>query len=92
MPSHSATTVRFEDVEADPLAVVEQLYADLRLRLSDEARQRMVAYLDSIQSYRKNQYRPLPLDQQRKVDAVMGEYLHKWGYETPVSGEMQQAA
>ena len=78
--SDAAIRLRFEDLEAHPVAVIEQLYEQFGLELSDKYRQRMTDYLDSIQGYRKNRYPELPDDQREQVDAAMGKYLHAWGY------------
>lgn len=80
LPDHQMATVRFEDVEADPMGAIERLYDQLGMPLTDKARGRMEAYLASMRGYRKNAYRPLPDDQREQVDAAMGDCVRRWGY------------
>ncbi len=52
LPSGSLVEIRYEDLVADPIATIERIYRELNLTLSDDARQRMLAYLTTVRDYR----------------------------------------
>jgi hypothetical protein len=55
-------SVRFEELEQNPIAVLHGIYLALGLERFEEARPRIEAYLDSIRDYRKSGERPRPED------------------------------
>lgn len=85
LPSGDAVDVRFEDIERDPMTAIKQIYRQLELPLTFAVKQKMEAYLESKSGYRKNQFRPLPAEDQEAVRAAMGPYLEAWGYEQPAT-------
>ena len=72
--------VRFEDLEAGPLAAVRSLYRQLGMTPSPEFESRLKAYLESVSGYRKNRFPTLAADDREKIDTVMAPYLKAWGY------------
>lgn len=54
------TTVRFEDLERSPTAVVADLCRRIELSFDEIARRRVHVFLESVKGYRKNTYRLSP--------------------------------
>ncbi len=81
LPEADTAELRFEDLEADPIGQVRRIYAELRLEFTAEFERRLNKYLASIAGYRKNKFRSLPVEQQRKIDKVMGQFASRWGYD-----------
>lgn len=72
--------IRFEDFEADPVGVTEQIYSKLQLGNFDEAKQYMGQYVSSKRGFRKNRYNYA----QRTIDLVnqhWGYAIEQWNYE-----------
>lgn len=75
--------VRFEDLEADPMGVIEDIYRRLGLPLGDAFRRRLRSYLARVSAYRKNVHRELPENDRARVDRAMAAHMKKWGYDAP---------
>lgn len=85
----AAARLQFEDLEADPVAVIESIYQQLGLELSAEYRRRLQQYLTESGDYQKNRFASLTTDERQQVDAAMGSYLVEWGY---ASRDVREAA
>jgi len=81
LPPHDAAELRFEDLEADPVGEVRRIYAELNLEFTPRFERRLKSYLAGIAGYRKNRFQPLPRKQQEAIDAAMGEFARRWGYD-----------
>jgi hypothetical protein len=81
LPDDRVAEVRFEELEQDPVGVIERTYEKLGMNLSDDYRARLNDYLQSIAGYRKNVFRPLPEDQRRKAYDKLKPLFDRWGYE-----------
>ena len=82
IPSGNLAEVRFEDLERDPMAELERIYAELALPGWERAREPMAEYLQSLAGYRKNVYR---IDRETidLVDREWGFAVKEWGYRPP---------
>ena len=82
IPSGHLAEVRFEDLERDPMAELERIYAELRLSGWEQARGPIADYLQSLSGYRKNPYQ---CDQETVdlVDREWGFAVREWGYRPP---------
>ena len=56
IPKGNLIEVRFEDFEADPMGVIDRVYAALNLPGLERARQPIAEYLLKVSGYRKNIY------------------------------------
>ena len=74
LPERHLARIRFEDLETDPIAEIERIYASLNLRMTKRFWQRMQRYLESISSYQKNRFqksrKELSGDIRSKLDAL----------------------
>ena len=57
IPEGNLVELKFEDVEANPLAEMEQIYNQLNLELTPETHERIKALIKAMSGYRKNRYR-----------------------------------
>lgn len=80
IPSGSLVEVRFEDLEADPLAELRRIYDALGLPGFDAARPVIEGYLDTLSGYRKNTYDIDPRTIAR-VNAEWGFAVDRFGYD-----------
>lgn len=79
LPANRYTEVAFDDLERDPVGVLERVYTQLDLPGFAAARQPMADYIDSISGYRKNAYRD-ETETARLVARHWRPYLDRWGY------------
>jgi len=79
IPAGNLVEVRFEELEASPLAQLRQVYAGLGLPGFAAAESGFRSYLDSVTGYRKNTYE---LDGHviAKVNRHWGFAFDQWGY------------
>lgn len=77
---------RYEELDAEPIRVLENVYETLHLGDFDAVRPRMDAYLESLGTYEKNVFE-YPPDVVEAVDEHWGFALDAFGYEraTPSS-------
>ena len=84
VPEGQNVDVRFEDLERDPIGVIESIYASLNLSMSDRFRQKLEAYVASIADYKKNTFKPLPAAVAERIGPKLPPWLERHGYEAPV--------
>ena len=82
IPGGNLAEVRFEDLEKQPMAELERIYAELALPGWERARGPIADYLQTLSGYRKN---PYPMDQETIdiVDREWGFAVEAWGYRPP---------
>ena len=82
IPRGNLAEVRFEELERNPLAELERLYAELALPGWERVRGPIADYLGTLSGYRKNTHRV----DQATIDAVdrkWGFAVDAWGYRPP---------
>jgi hypothetical protein len=82
LPDSQFMEVRYEEVDENPLNVLERVYAQLNLPAWPTAKYYTEAYLKSIADYSKNSYNQ-SLEDYEKVDKYWGKYVQQWGYGAP---------
>lgn len=80
VPEGNIYEVKFEDIEADALAITRDIYEKLNLPGWDEARGAIEQYISGKKGYKKNRYQYDPRTV-RLVNEHWGEILEEWGYE-----------
>jgi len=74
--------VRYEDLEADPMACARRVYDTLGLDGFDAARPAFEAYLGTVRDYQKNRFALDDRTIERVARACAGPLAH-WGYAAP---------
>lgn len=85
MPRNRAIEVAFDELERDPMAVLERIYGTLEIEGFAEARSGFVDYLDSVDGYRKNSYK-FPAADNERVTERWQRFIERWGYQPPGEG------
>ena len=82
IPAGNLAEVRFENLEKDPMAELERIYAELALPGWEQARKPIAKYLHGLSGYRRNVYR---IDRETigLVDREWGFAVREWGYRPP---------
>ena len=89
VPADRLVELRYDDLDADPLAAVERCYAALGLPGFDEGKAQFERYLASVATFKKNKF-DYSDEAAAKVEARLGRFIEKWEYERPgrrVAGE-----
>jgi hypothetical protein len=81
IPEGRLCEVAFEDLERDPLNVVESIYDSLGLQRFEGVRPLLATYLRSIADYRKNRHDELAEPLRRRIANEWGRSFDEWGYE-----------
>ncbi len=74
--------LRYDALDANPMAAVEKCYTNLGLQGFGAARDRFERYLASVSSFKKNKFNYSD-EAAAKVEARLGYFIGKWGYERP---------
>ncbi len=82
LPPNRFVTLRFEDLEASPLAQLAHLYQQLELPGFAAARPRFAAYLETVRDYRKGRH-DFPPECVAKVDRHWQAEVRALGYTVP---------
>lgn len=72
--------VRYEDLIADPLGKMEQMYATLNLGGFDDVKPRLEQYLRDNAGYQTNKYRELEPTLRAEITRRWGEVIRRYGY------------
>ncbi|HVX10582.1 MAG TPA: sulfotransferase [Pirellulales bacterium] len=82
IPQGRLCEIAYEELERDPLNVVESIYDSLGLRgFRDVMRPRLETYLSSITDYSKNRHQELAEPLRRRIADEWGRCFDEWGYE-----------
>lgn len=79
IPEGNLIEIKFEDFEADPLAMTEKIYETLNINGLEDALPDITAYLEKKKGYKKNAYKYDP----RTIELVEKHWsyaLKQWGY------------
>ena len=79
IPSSQLCTVRFEDLEADPIGQMRILYESLGLDGFDSVVPALQKYLAGVANYRKNSY-PLAPETHAEITRRWGAFIAGYGY------------
>lgn len=79
IPAGNLVEVRFEDIEASPLELTEQIYKTLRLGDFEAVRARMEQYIGTKRGFKKNKYNYQPHTVE-VVEKWCSDALHQWDY------------
>lgn len=79
IPEGSLFEVRFEDFEADPVAMTKRIYDELSLGDFERVRSRVEAYVGSKRGFRKNRYNYAPQSVEL-VEQWCAATLRRWDY------------
>ena len=85
LPPEQFATVRYEDLEAQPLEVLHHLYEQLHLPGAQPGLKAATQYLKNLTGYQKNSHQYSSALRQ-KVDAHWGKYVERYGYAFPGKG------
>ncbi|WP_191060220.1 sulfotransferase family protein [Geminicoccus harenae] len=78
LPPGLGCTVRFEDVECDPLGQLERIFTELNLPGFEDGLPKFQAHLRAVASYRKAEHR-LPPDEITLVQRHWRPFIERWG-------------
>jgi hypothetical protein len=85
--------MRFDDLEADPIGQMEQVYEALGLGEFPEVRPSLERYAQGIRGYKKNEFPELPAALRRRIADAWRPCFEQWGYASdPASGRQRAAA
>jgi len=74
--------IRYEELEADPIAQLERIYQALGIRAFERAKPQFEAYLATIETYKKNKY-TYTEEAARLVEENWAPFLEEGGYRRP---------
>lgn len=82
LPADRYIELRYAELDAEPLAAVEQVYSALNLPGFEAGRSKFEAYLASIGGFEKNKF-AYSSEAAAKVEDRLGYFLRKWAYGRP---------
>ena len=89
IPAANYHELRFEQLEADPIAQMRKLYDALSLPPFEQVEPDLRRYLDSVKSYKKNIFRELPPQLRERIGKEWRRSFEEWGY--PLNAPLPQS-
>ena len=74
--------LRYDELDADPIAAVEKCYSSLGFEGFEAAKQPFEDYLASVAGFKKNRFEYSD-EAAAKVETRLGYFIDKWGYARP---------
>ncbi len=74
--------MRYQDLDAEPMAALERIYSELNLQGFSEAKRHFETYLASVRSFEKNKF-AYSDEAAALVEGRWGHFLEKWNYQRP---------
>lgn len=81
IPKDQFIDVAFEDLEKDMVGTIQKIYTRLNIEGFSEFEPSLEKYVQSISGYRKNKYKPLPENDQKRISYAWYRSFVEWGYE-----------
>jgi len=82
IPEGNLVEVRCEDLEAEPMRVIEHVYDTLKLPAWETAQPAIAAYLASLPEHQRNEYR-MTTEDIEKIERHWHDALDRWPYARP---------
>ncbi len=82
LPAGAFMEISFEELEANPLSVIEHIADSFQLADQQQLMQNVEGYLTELRGYRKNELACTAVDQLR-VERSWGLFLQRWDYQPP---------
>jgi hypothetical protein len=82
IPSGNLIEVKFENLEKNPMQVLETIFTRFKLNNFEKIREKMRSYIESIKDYKKNVYTLT----KRLIDKIYNNWgftIDKWDYKVP---------
>ena len=83
IPESHLIQLRYEDFVRAPLEELRKAWTQLDLGSFETSRPAVAAYLDSVSTYRKNDYTGLTLAEMERIEDNWGPFFERWKYERP---------
>jgi omega-hydroxy-beta-dihydromenaquinone-9 sulfotransferase len=80
IPGDRYVEIAFEDLDADKLGVLREIYARLNLSGFDLAQPEFETYLKRTADYKKNRYNPIPEPLRLEIATSWQRCFDEWGY------------
>lgn len=77
IPASHLCEIRYEDLVASPLTVLDHVYKTLKLPDFEKTRPAFEAYLDSVKDYGVNRFPELTAAQKSRIDAEWGPFVSR---------------
>jgi hypothetical protein len=86
IPSGDFCDIAYETLERDPISTLRGIYEQLSLPSFEEIEPTLSAYVASLATYRKNEFRPLPSELVDRLTREWSRSFMEWGYSPVAAG------
>jgi hypothetical protein len=80
IPEENYCEIRFDELERDPVNVMQGIYDQLSLTGFDVFHPTLASYVKSLTGYQKNHYQPLDEKSRQRVAETWTRNFQEWGY------------
>lgn len=80
VPAGNLIEISYDELNADGMATMKKVYEQLGLPAWEQAMPEMQAYLDSVENYERNVFKPLPPEIVARIQKEWAFSFEEWGY------------
>lgn len=83
--------ISFDELNEDPIGTMQRVYTQLGLPDFEKALPEMQAYLDSVENYERNDFKPLPPEIVARIQKEWAFSFNEWAYDMEHSKNTMKA-
>ena len=80
LPEENFYEMKFEDLEADPIAVIRKMYSRFQMPFDDALSHNIRSFMDSLKNYRKNEFH-LADEEKELIRKMLNQHMQNFNYE-----------
>ncbi|QGJ71464.1 Sulfotransferase [Planctomycetales bacterium 10988] len=83
IPEENLIQIRTQDLQADPLGTIRNIYKKWDLPFTESFEHRLIRYLDANKGYQQNVHKPWSDEQKARLLPLIEPLIHKFGHDDP---------
>ena len=80
LPEENFYEMKFEDLEADPVAELKKIYSRFHMPFDDALRYNIQSFMDRLKNYRKNEFQ-LEEEEKELIRRQLFRHMHIFNYQ-----------
>jgi hypothetical protein len=84
IPSENLIEISFEELSLEPIKTMQKVYNHLNLPDWENAAIEMQKYLDTVENYEKNSFKPLAPEIVERIQKEWAFSFEEWGYDPSI--------
>lgn len=92
IPTENRIELSFDDLEKDEIQAIQKIYSTLKISDWLKAKPYIQSYFDSVDTYEKNQFKPLSAEVVQRINQEWAFAFTEWNYQMLEPSALQEAS